>query len=161
MSKRKCRNCGRLIVSRVNAWGRCPKCKTTFPTLSYTQKVTAIISVVVILIVLANLDNPMFQFGTYAPDRWLQKYDDLYLTELVHRRDDLGFLHITGAVFNGSSYEKDYIQIEITLKNQDGEVVGSTMDNVTNVESQETWRFEAITSRDEAYSYEVKEITGF
>jgi len=60
-----------------------------------------------------------------------------------------------------SGKDVSYVQIEINLYDKDGNQIGSTLDNVNNLEKDGVWSFKAIMLEDNAASYKIKDITGF
>lgn len=68
---------------------------------------------------------------------------------------------IVGTIRNNSNQSYSYAQIQINLLDTDGNVVGSTMANVNNLEPGATWKFKAYVMETGDLSYEIKEISGF
>lgn len=69
--------------------------------------------------------------------------------------------YIVGTVKNNSKKQYSYVQIEINLYDKSGNQVGSTFDNLNNLEPGATWRFKAIILEDNAASYKIKGVSGF
>jgi hypothetical protein len=67
---------------------------------------------------------------------------------------------IVGKVKNNTGKKYRYVQIEFNLLNKKGEVVGSTLDNMTNLGASKVWSFNAPILHDDADTVEVQGITG-
>ncbi|MGE5550536.1 MAG: FxLYD domain-containing protein [Bacteroidota bacterium] len=67
--------------------------------------------------------------------------------------------YITGTVKNNSKREYEYVQIEFNLYDKFGTQIGSTFDNLNNLEPGGTWKFKAMILEDEAASFKYKNIT--
>lgn len=68
--------------------------------------------------------------------------------------------YIVGSVKNDSDKAKGYAQITISLYDEDGAVVGSAYDNISNIDAGGVWKFKALALEDFA-SWKVVEITGY
>lgn len=51
-----------------------------------------------------------------------------------------------------------YVQVTINLYDKDGNLIGSTLANVNNLEPGKTWKFKAIVIEDDTDSYEAVKI---
>lgn len=69
--------------------------------------------------------------------------------------------YVTGKIKNNTGKEISYAQIEINLYDKDEAQVGTTLDNVTNLEKDGTWVFKAMILEDNAVSYKIKGVSGF
>jgi|LFRM01.1.fsa_nt_gb uncharacterized membrane protein len=76
-------------------------------------------------------------------------------------KNDAYTRYIVGTVKNNSSREYSYVQVEINLYDDEGNQVGSTMDNTNNLEPGGTWKFKAIVLEDSATEYKIKDVSGF
>ena len=94
-------------------------------------------------------------------EEFLFREGDFALLELSEKRGEFGERLVIGAVKNLSSRSKGYAQIEINLLNAAGDVVGSTLANVNNLDGGQTWRFEAPVLTSGHAKLQVKGITGF
>lgn len=68
--------------------------------------------------------------------------------------------YVVGKIKNNTDKTYSYVQVEINLYNGDAQV-GSTMDNVNNLEPGQTWEFKAIITDDSCTSYKIVDVTGF
>lgn len=73
---------------------------------------------------------------------------------------EYGGYAIEGRIRNVSGQTLDYVQVEINLLDGAGNVVGSTLDNVTNLGSGQTWRFSVPVTEEEAMDYKITAIRG-
>lgn len=69
--------------------------------------------------------------------------------------------YICGTVRNNSNKKYSYVQITFAMYDEKGNKVGSALANVNNLDSGETWSFEALSTYTGAGSYKLDELTGF
>ena len=73
-----------------------------------------------------------------------------------------GVRTITGTVTNNTFRSYTHVQIEISLYDQTGALVGSTVDDVNNLSPNSQWKFSApVLGAEDAVHFKVEEITGF
>ncbi len=86
--------------------------------------------------------------------------ESLEVENLDSYRDEAGILHITGEITNTKSHSLEGLGVEFNLLNAEGNLVGSTLDYVKNVDPGQTWEFEASEiSPDNVSSYKVAKVT--
>lgn len=68
--------------------------------------------------------------------------------------------YVVGEIKNNSAKTYSYVQVEIGLY-QGETLVGSTLDNVTNLEPGQTWSFKALVVDDTADNYKITGVTGY
>ena len=68
---------------------------------------------------------------------------------------------VCGRVKNNSSFNKSYVQVEINLYDRNGDLLDSTMDNINNLESGQTWSFKAMILDNRVLSYKIMDVSGF
>ncbi|ADU32280.1 FxLYD domain-containing protein [Evansella cellulosilytica] len=76
-------------------------------------------------------------------------------------RSDEWSSYVVGSILNESNETFDYVQVSVNLFDVNGNLVGSTLDNVNNLRSGETWNFEAIILNSNVDSYEIVDIFGW
>jgi len=64
--------------------------------------------------------------------------------------------HVKGKVKNTSGKQLAYAQCEITFYNSQGEVLGSSFDNINNLEPNDVWNFKIMNIHGKADSYKIK-----
>jgi len=69
--------------------------------------------------------------------------------------------YVTGMVKNNTKKTYSYVQVEINLFDQYDNLVGSTLDNVNNLEPGQTWSFKAVIIKDDVVAYKIAGITGW
>ncbi|BBF42020.1 hypothetical protein lbkm_0702 [Lachnospiraceae bacterium KM106-2] len=69
--------------------------------------------------------------------------------------------YATGKVKNNTDRTYSYVQVEINLYDKSGNQVGSTLDNVTNLEAGSTWKFKAPILEQNVDNFKVKNVTGY
>lgn len=88
--------------------------------------------------------------------------DKFVLTEDHGYADEYGFAYyIEGVVTNKTDKEYSYVQVSFNVYDADGNVIGSCLDNVNNLEANGTWRIKAICSGEanKVASYKLTEFT--
>lgn len=91
-----------------------------------------------------------------------EKYTFVDEPEILTEGDDFFAIeYIVGTLKNESGKKTKYIQIVFNLYDEDGNVIGSAMDNINNIDPDGTWRFKAMILDDDFASFELSEITGF
>ncbi len=85
----------------------------------------------------------------------------LILEDFNWEQGEFGSRYIVGIVVNESDRQYDYVQVSINLYDGSDVQVGSTFDNVNNLEPGGTWRFRALVFEDTATSAKVVELSGF
>lgn len=68
---------------------------------------------------------------------------------------------IYGTVVNHNDRQFSYVQVEFNLYDNDWNQVGSTIDNINNLEPGGTWKFEAIIAEPTAKNYKLKDVSGW
>lgn len=68
--------------------------------------------------------------------------------------------YVTGQIRNNTDKTYSYAQVEINLYSN-GVQVGSTLDNINNLEPHSIWEFKAIILQDNADQFKVKDISGW
>lgn len=68
--------------------------------------------------------------------------------------------YATGHIRNNTNKTYSYVQVEINLYSGDT-LVGSTLDNVTNLAPGDVWEFKALITEDSADSFKIIDVTGW
>lgn len=71
--------------------------------------------------------------------------------------------YIEGKIINNSDKELSYIQVTYSIYDEEGNTIGTCMDNANNLDAHGTWKFKAICLEgvSDISKYELKEITGW
>jgi GMP synthase-like glutamine amidotransferase len=85
---------------------------------------------------------------------------DLEVLEFDSESDNFA-RYVVGKVRNNTKREYGYVQVEVNPLDKDGNIVGSTLDNVNNLGPGQTWKFNAIILPDDAVQFQIKDFTGF
>ncbi len=158
---KQCKACGAEISKSAKT---CPKCgqKNGGGCLKI---LLAGIGIIVILGALGSLfgdkTDKEKDVSTNAPAPIVEEKKAKYEVLEEKIEEDSFTRYITGKVKNNSGKDVSYVQIEINLYDKDGNQIGSTLDNVNNLEKDGVWSFKAIMLEDNAASYKIKDITGF
>ncbi len=87
--------------------------------------------------------------------------NDLKLENYKIITDEWGNKTITGTVKNISSNEYSYAQIDFNLYDKDGNLIGSTLDNINNFEPNSSWKFDAMILEENVKDVKYKGISGY
>ncbi|WP_457631657.1 FxLYD domain-containing protein [Oceanithermus sp.] len=69
--------------------------------------------------------------------------------------------YVVGKIRNNTGRKLNFVQVEISLYDDEGNVVGTTFDNVANLEPGQVWKFKAIILEDSATRFKVSDISWF
>lgn len=115
----------------------------------------SIIGVIVVLVILFNI----LGFSLLSTNSGIGS--SLEVTESHECSLGYGLTAICGTVVNNSSRNISYVQVEISLYDRDGNVVGSTTDIIDNLEGNATWKFRAPIVDDNVGHYKIKNVSGW
>ncbi len=71
--------------------------------------------------------------------------------------------YIEGKIINNSNKELSYIQVTYSIYDEEGNTIGTCLDNENNLDAHGTWKFKALCVEgvSNVSKYELKEITGW
>ena len=129
------------------------------------------IVIFVVLIVASGGDNGDSPSSSTIPDKpasreastpaSTSKIDDLSIESFEWEKGEYEIRYVSGVIKNNTNKKYSYVQVEINLYDGSGAQVGSTLDNINNLEPGGTWKFKAIVIEDEATEAKVAGITKF
>jgi len=67
----------------------------------------------------------------------------------------------TGKIRNNTDRTYSYVQVQIGLEDAQGNLAGSTMDNVNNLRPGQIWSFRALVTDDNVETWRIEDVTGF
>lgn len=85
---------------------------------------------------------------------------DLQVLDTKHEPERYGYGWATGRIRNNTRRTYSYVQVEINLYDEAGNLVGSTLDNVNNLAPGQIWTFRAPIFTPFA-RYRIENVTGF
>lgn len=175
MALKTCKECGAEVS---NSAKECPQCGVQNPAGSFSGmgcgKQGCLVTVVLVfglyfLGSMADEGTDVSTTGTSASDEPSATYSepparssepDLELLGSDSETGELGTRYVTGRVKNNTSRTCSYAQVSINLYNSGGTQVGSTMDNVTNLDPGGVWEFKAVITSEDATRFKVAEVSG-
>lgn len=86
--------------------------------------------------------------------------EDLELLEIDCEVDGYN-RYIIGTIKNNTKNTYIYVQVSFNLYDKSGAQIGSTMDNINNLEPGGTWKFKALILEDDAVKFKLADITAF
>lgn len=92
-----------------------------------------------------------------------EKKEDLEIVGDITDESDQFATYISGVIKNNTDKKYSYVQVTFNLYDADGNLIGTALDNVNNLEANGTWKFKAmgISENGTVASYKISEITGF
>lgn len=174
MALEECKECGHEVSRSAK---ECPNCGVKNPSGSFaglgcgTQGCLVVVLLVAALYVLGSMSGDGTTGGTtggYVSDEpsvtnertTTSSEPDLELLSSDSETDELGTRYVTGRVRNNTSRTCNYVQVSVNLYNSEGTQVGSTLDNVTNLEPGGVWEFKAVIANEDATGFKVAEVSG-
>lgn len=67
--------------------------------------------------------------------------------------------YVTGRIKNNTYITYRYVQVEINLYDLNDNLVGSTLDNINNLEGNKVWYFKALVTDDKAKKFKIMNIS--
>ncbi len=155
---KKCKHCQSEIDTNVKV---CPVCgkSQSIPTWLIVIIVIAVICVLVAMVGEGDTAGKKEQTGTTTKEENLV-LEDGHSGSL----DEFGaFYYVEGYVKNNSDKDYEYVDIEFTAYDSEGNTLGSCYDNTSSLEANGRWKFKAscIDETDKIASYKLKEINGY
>ena len=158
----KCKTCGAEIASSAKS---CPGCGAKNKKPFYTK---IWFWVLIILIVgsagassdSSSSDNSVNQ-NTKDVATSTEAEEKFEIVGDITTESDQFATYISGVIKNNSGKDCTYVQITFNLYDEDGNQIGTALDNINNLEKDGTWKFKAMGMGDGAASYKLAEITGF
>lgn len=89
----------------------------------------------------------------------LEPLPDLEVLSTAPESGDFGW-YATGRVRNNTGRTYAYVQVQISLQDDAGNLVGSTMSNVNNLRPGQVWNFRALVTDDNATRWRVEDVSG-
>jgi hypothetical protein len=159
---KKCKSCQSEIDSKAK---KCPNCgkKQGMPIWLIVIIVILILGVVGAIIGGGESESDKKEepkTGTTTEKKEKLTLEDGHSGSL----DEYGaFYYIEGYVKNDSDKEYNYVQIEFTSYDSEGNILGTCVDNASGLEANGRWKFKASCLDDtkNIASYKLKEITGY
>lgn len=116
----------------------------------------------IISIIISIAFVPYYQTDNYNNfNQEIVSKENLELIGYEISTDEFGSDMIVGTVKNNSGKQYSYAQIEFNLYDSDGNQIGSTFDNINNLEPDKAWKFSAIILEENVSEVKFKGITAF
>lgn len=171
-----CKACGGEIAASAKS---CPKCGAKNKKPFYKQVWFWIIIVIFVIAVGSaggsdsstevNSDNGASSATTDTNKKSVEKKEKFEVVDGVDGitvEQDMFATYFSGVVQNNTNKEYSYVQIEISLYDADGALLGTALDNVNNLEANGKWKFRAMSMltsdlNAEIASWKITDITGW
>ena len=88
------------------------------------------------------------------------KFNDFEISTTEQCRAEGGIRAICAAVKNNSNTDYKFVQIQINLFNEKGNLIGNTTASVNNLDKKQKWEFTAVVPDGNATVFQVKDIIG-
>ena len=164
-----CNNCGQEID---NGSKFCQYCGTSLDSEESSIKksnvlnenngcltqIGSLIGVIIFLAIIFNIGGLDF-LGISNTNNG--KGISLEVTESHSCNIGYGARGVCGTVKNNSNRNIGYAQVEINLYDKAGNLIGSTLDNINNLEANAIWKFQAPIIEDNVATYKIKNVVGY
>lgn len=154
---KKCKYCKSDIDKKAKV---CPKCGKR---QGVSGCLIAIIIILIILIAGALIgSNGSSDNETKTSTTTEEKFTLVEVTSAAADDYNIAY-YIEGMIKNNKDKDYDYVQVEFTTYDADGNTLGTCLDNSSGLEANGTWKFKAMCTDnvEEIASYKLKEITGW
>jgi len=91
----------------------------------------------------------------------LTELPDLEVLSIAPESNDGFGWWATGKIRNNTDRTYSYVQVQIGLEDAQGNLAGSTMDNVNNLRPGQIWSFRALVTDDNVETWRIEDVTGF
>lgn len=172
-----CPVCGAQMAKNAK---RCPKCgaknkKPIYKRWWFWVLVIYLVYRIPLFFTKENIDTPQMEneqpiaTATPAPTPTQAPTTDLEVLELVGGMDSvegvydesIGSIHITGQVRNNGNKMLDYASIQFSMYDENGNLLGTAMDNIVNFGAGEIWQFDALgISNVPVDTYRLSDLSG-
>ena len=150
---KKCRYCKTEIDHKAKI---CPHCKKKQTNPLVKGSIIFFIVLMVIVGISSGMDEDQIQ------QEQREKYSFVEEAKIIEEGNEyFKTKYITGAIKNTTDKKTSYIQIVFNLFDEDGNVIGSAMDNINHIDPDGVWRFKAIILEDDFDTFKFESITGF
>lgn len=173
----KCPKCGK----EVGASNFCPECGASMSVGPENAGATEVrkkkkkrgwIVIIIIIVIAAAVASSMQGSGnnsssnstepvseTAGAEQTQAPVQDLEVIDYSATADNY-LRYATGHIRNNTNKTYSYVQVEINLYSGET-LVGSTLDNVTNLAPGDVWEFKALITEDSADSFKIIDVTGW
>ena len=164
-----CSNCGKEIEDNSKFCKHCGtgcdsnessqlKTESNNESENIIKQVCSVIGGLIFLAIIFNIG--IFNFGGISSTNE-GKSINLEVTE--SHTCDLGYgaRAICGSVKNNTNRNIGYAQVEINLYDKNENIIGSTADNINNLEANSIWKFKAPIIEDNVTTYKIKNVIGY
>lgn len=157
---KKCKYCLQEIEKGAKI---CPHCRKKQRKLPLPVLIGIIILVFIILVVACSTGDT-----DSSDSKKNEKVNTTTETKLKledgykGHKEDFGY-YIEGYVKNDSSKSYEYVSVEFTAYNKNGDIVDTCLDNNSGLEPNGRWKFKAmcLEDTDNIASFKLKELSGY
>ena len=114
-----------------------------------------------LIIVLLMVSGCVDYQDTYPSQQQASKVEELTVSSWTWTYGDYGSRYLSGILKNNVNKQFNYVSVQFNLYNDRDIQVGSTLDNINNLEPYGTWKFKALVLEDEATKAKLVGIQGF
>lgn len=162
-----CPNCGHQVKAETaQAPVEPAKSELKLPEKKPRKKHGCLTSIAVLLVIVAALSVGLNSGGDSSSssqgDSGSEEVDTVQDLEILdYTSESDGYVrYAVGHIRNNTNRTYSYVQVEINLYSGETQV-GSTLDNVNNLEPGATWEFRALIADNSADSFKIKDVTGW
>ena len=153
-----CKACGKEISKEAKT---CPNCGAKNNRFSLWQAILAIF----LLFIIYGAFTSIKTTPTVTTNSTVTRSEETSkpALEVLQTRSisDSYSRYIVGKVRNNTDRTYSYVQVSFNLYDNSGAQVGSTLDNINNLEPNGIWKFKAIIIGDNVASFKFKDVSGW
>jgi len=160
--KKKCKHCQTQIDADAS---RCPKCHGDLRNWFKRHPILTIILGLFFLgsfmsgVSQSSKDQKAAPGGTQGSTN--PQKNGLEVKDIHADYGEFNNRFIYGTVVNHNDRQYSHVQVEFNLYDEAGNQVGSTIDNINNLEAGGSWKFAAVIIEPEAVNYKLKDVSGW
>ena len=144
---KKCKYCQSEIDKKAKY---CPNCQKKQGAPKWISTLLIIIGVIIIFSTLGGNDEETAKEGDISNNNNASNNKEPVIEKFTYEitsqyADDYGFgYYIEGSVRNNKNKDYSYVQIEFVCYDNEGNNLGTAIDNTNNLLGNQTWKFKAM-----------------
>ena len=161
-NKKICKYCKSEIEKGAKI---CPNCNKKQSHLTRNIIIAVVVVIVLLAMASGNNNNNTTPVSNNNSNEGVNNVNNNVeqekFTVTEHSTTNDGYwTYVVGTVKNNTNKNYSYVQIEISLYDAEGNLIGSALDNINNFEPNGTWKFKAMATEDFS-TYKIKDVTGW
>lgn len=123
------------------------------------KAVRIILGIILLVVGLYQIGTVIFNLDNIETSSQIDKKFTLLSDEIT--TDTFGNQWIEGIIQNDTGKDYSYVQVTFRLYDENGNQIGTAMDNINHLKKGATWKYKATPFFEDFVTYEFEEITGW